>query len=162
MCLYGLFENMKIRFSPLVAQCVACFGLGLAVAGLILVCGCGSPVEPEPEPEPIVAVVLVQWSESVHPTLRPDSMTLYADGVFIDDASGYLQSPYSIGLPLYVEDFSPETVFTVYVYGVPEQYTGNYWSKMTVGVGYENVIITLVDVVPNPVFTFSLPAWLYE
>lgn len=162
MCLYGLFENMKIRFSPFVAQCVACFGLGLAVAGLILVCGCGSPVEPEPEPEPETEFSIgFSWTND--PYTYPDSTKVYADGELVFETN-VIRRNYHFNFSL--ADFSPETVFEVYVFGVPEQYTENYWCKMEVCCGYvgeeRNVIITLIDVVPNPVFTFSLPAWLYE
>lgn len=153
---------MKIRINPIASLLVASFGLGLAVAGLLFLCSCGSPVEPEPDPEPIVASVLAHWSEN-HPTYhRPDSMTIYADGVFLDDATGYISGPYHMGFPLPIEDFSPETVFTVYVYGVPENYPGNYWCHLTVEVGYENEVVSLIDVVENPVFTFSLPESVYE
>jgi hypothetical protein len=134
----------------------------LVVACILgMVVGCGSPVEPEPEPEPAPTEFYIsfEWGD-VYPAPGPDSVKVYADDSLVLDY-GHTLGRYN-GFSFNLADFSPETVFVVYLYGVPEQYAGNNWSKMTVGVGYEVILLSLMDVVPNPVFTFSLPAWLYE
>ena len=129
----------------------------------LMITACGNPVEPEPEPEP---------SQSVHVIFTQvemlDSVFVMADSLIIYEAVDTSWNPdgfQAMGTTIQLADYpyADGTVFTAgqvcnpwsEVIIVMQYYDSSADSTITVDSFFSNVS-------PNPTWTFTIPAWVYE
>ena len=126
----------------------------------LMLTACGNPVEPEPEPEPCqyVSISFVQVPFQ-------DSVFVMADSVVIYSVLKTWGGTSAMGTTIQLADY-PYADSTVFIAGQ----VCNPWSEVVIVMQYYDVsadsTITVdsffSNVSPNPTWTFTIPAWVYE
>ena len=131
----------------------------------LMLTACGNPVETEPEPEPDPCQYV---SISFTQVEMLDSVFVMADSVVIYEAFDTSWNPdgfQAMGTTIQLADY-PYADSTVFIAGQ----VCNPWSEVIIELQYydRSVDSTVVvdsffsNVSPNPTWTFTIPAWVYE